>query len=275
MMDSITSFFAKEGVIIVAFLEILLLRLGVFALFILIAELLGRLLKKKDYKSFNCVWSVKNIVELFVIYTGFQALMIFFKGEVSQSSVEGFVLFWSFLEYIFLIVLVLYFVLQVYEGSLRTLGLITEDIKRDLVLSLQFLVYLGFGCAFLHILHVYEFLKPSSKIIESVSLKTLFAGGAVAYAKCFLVLIVSPFAEEVFYRGFMYPVVRNKVGPVIASLLISLFFAFIHFDPQFFVYIFILSYVLCYLYEKGRSLVPPIIIHSVYNLLVLLGLFNY
>jgi membrane protease YdiL (CAAX protease family) len=78
--------------------------------------------------------------------------------------------------------------------------------------------------------------------------------------------------EEIPFRGFYLKEFSAKIGFVYANLLSSLMFAALHFQsiqPEEFVkfiVLFILSLWLGYLYHKTKSLWPPIIVHSFYNL---------
>ncbi len=273
-MTFLKAFFETHGLIIVSFLEILLIKLGIFFLFVFTAELIAKLLKK-DQTGFDIAWTMKGVVEVFLIFTAFQALTVFFTGDIRGANVAGLAAFWSLIQYSFLLVLVLFFVSQVYGAPLAQLGLHGKDFGKNLAKSAEYVVYLGLLCAVVKILYTYEILEATTKITRPLRVKELFEGGVFAYMRYALVLVVSPLAEECFYRGFLYPVVRNKTGAFLAIALVSTFFTILHFDAHFFVLVFVLSCALCYLYETRRSIVPPVLLHSAYNLFVVLGLFHY
>jgi hypothetical protein len=274
-MTALKTFFAQNGLIIVAFLEVLLVKLGVFFLFVLVTELIARLLKHTDDRSFEAGWTMKGVVEVFLVFTAFQALTVFFKGDIEGASLEAVAVFWSIIQYLFLCVLTIFFVCGIFGATLASLGLRPADLKKDLAKSAEYLLYLGLVCAVVKILYSYEILEATTKITRRLNLQDLFAGGWMSWMKYGLVLVVSPVTEEIFYRGFMYPAVRNKTGPLFAIVLISFLFTVLHFDGRFFILVFLLSCTLCFLYETRRSLVSPIILHAAYNLCVILGLFHY
>ncbi|UCC94968.1 MAG: CPBP family intramembrane metalloprotease [Candidatus Omnitrophota bacterium] len=79
------------------------------------------------------------------------------------------------------------------------------------------------------------------------------------------IVFIGPLAEEIFFRGFIYTLARKRFSFVIASLLVSLLFAFLHRAPLNILPLFVISLSLCYLYEKTQSILAPIIFHSFFN----------
>ncbi|NLV90923.1 MAG: CPBP family intramembrane metalloprotease [Firmicutes bacterium] len=83
-----------------------------------------------------------------------------------------------------------------------------------------------------------------------------------------LVGVLAPIAEEVFFRGYAYSVLRSKWGSTIAAVVTSLVFAMVHLYTIHFLPIYLLGLALCYLYERSKSLVPAIIAHGAMNLVI-------
>jgi membrane protease YdiL (CAAX protease family) len=83
----------------------------------------------------------------------------------------------------------------------------------------------------------------------------------------FAVIVVAPFAEELFFRGFIHQAFRRWRGVMHASLLSALVFALAHFDPLLIAGIFPLGVVLAYLFERRQSLGANITAHATYNLI--------
>ena len=86
----------------------------------------------------------------------------------------------------------------------------------------------------------------------------------------------APFLEEFLFRGFLNNLLRGKVNAFIRMSIVSILFAALHFPYyihnwiQFIAYL-ILSIVLFLVYERRRSLFDAILLHSLYNgLLVIL-----
>ncbi|MFQ5863174.1 MAG: lysostaphin resistance A-like protein [Candidatus Brocadiales bacterium] len=77
--------------------------------------------------------------------------------------------------------------------------------------------------------------------------------------------LVGPVAEEVLFRGFLQPALRDIMGSVKAIFLTSFLFALVHFNVYIFLQIFILGLLLGYLYEKTGTLVAPASAHILHN----------
>ena len=89
-------------------------------------------------------------------------------------------------------------------------------------------------------------------------------------------VFIAPLIEEFLFRGFLNNLLRGKVNTFIRMSIVSILFAALHFPYyihnwiQFIAYI-ILSIVLFLVYERRRSLFDAILLHSLYNgLLVIL-----
>lgn len=83
---------------------------------------------------------------------------------------------------------------------------------------------------------------------------------------------VGPIAEEIFFRGFAYRVLRQRFGRRSGMVLSAMLFAAIHVDPISQVPIFLIGLVMAHLYERTGSLAAPIGLHCANNLLTLLSL---
>jgi membrane protease YdiL (CAAX protease family) len=89
----------------------------------------------------------------------------------------------------------------------------------------------------------------------------------LALATGMLLIVVAPFAEEVFFRGFLYQAFRNSFGVLPGALLSGLIFGGIHLEFFKLVQLAILGVILALLFEKTKSLWSPIILHAVNNTL--------
>ncbi len=89
-------------------------------------------------------------------------------------------------------------------------------------------------------------------------------------------VFIAPLIEEFLFRGFLNNLLRGKVNTFVRMSIVSILFAAIHFPTyihnwiEFLAYL-ILSIVLFLVYERRRSLFDVILLHSLYNgLLVIL-----
>lgn len=90
------------------------------------------------------------------------------------------------------------------------------------------------------------------------------------------VCAAAPMAEEFFFRGFLFGVLRRmrvrvagrELGPWIAAVVVGLLFGLAHFDsaqPQFLIPLGFLGFVLCIVRWRTRSLYPCMALHSINN----------
>jgi len=78
-------------------------------------------------------------------------------------------------------------------------------------------------------------------------------------------VVVAPFVEEIFFRGFLFQGFRKKYGWVSAMLLSSAIFAAAHLDLVSLIPTFVLGIVLTYVYHRSNSVWPGIILHFLIN----------
>jgi|SRR5579863_5599901 len=90
------------------------------------------------------------------------------------------------------------------------------------------------------------------------------------------VCAMAPMAEEFFFRGFLFGVLRrmrvrvggHELGPWIAAVIVGLLFGLAHYDsaqPEFLIPLGFLGFVLCIVRWKTGSLYPCMALHSINN----------
>ena len=83
------------------------------------------------------------------------------------------------------------------------------------------------------------------------------------------VVIMAAFAEEMLFRGFFQGSLEQITNPPKAILVTAFVFAFVHFNPWWFVEILILSIFLGIMVWRSGSLFPCVIVHAVNNALAI------
>jgi uncharacterized protein len=97
-----------------------------------------------------------------------------------------------------------------------------------------------------------------------------------AAGACLFVCAAAPMAEEFFFRGFLFGVLRHmrinaggrELGPWVAAVIVALLFGLAHFDsaqPEYLIPLGFLGFVLCIVRWKTRSLYPCMALHSINN----------
>lgn len=173
--------------------------------------------------------------------------------------------------------IVLYFAVSKFKGGLAGLGLSFKEIKRDLKIAaggyltivpvlaiIMVVVFIG--------LKVSGYEPPETKAFE-----ILYGakGPRLLFVLTVLVTVIGPVAEELFFRGFAYPVFRKKIGVRNAILLVSVVFAMLHMNIVSFFPILALGVLLAYLYEKTGSMIPSITVHVIHNSAVIFFVYLY
>jgi len=77
--------------------------------------------------------------------------------------------------------------------------------------------------------------------------------------------VLAPVSEELFYRGMIYPVLRQHLGPAWGAVLAGLIFGLAHWDPWRALPLAVGGAVLCYMYEKSGSVLVPMVAHGLWN----------
>jgi len=86
-----------------------------------------------------------------------------------------------------------------------------------------------------------------------------------------LICGVVPLTEELFFRGFAFGAMRARWRRTTAILASAAFFAAVHLQLIHFLPILALGVVLAYAYDRTGSLVAPVMVHAVNNLVAILS----
>jgi membrane protease YdiL (CAAX protease family) len=80
-----------------------------------------------------------------------------------------------------------------------------------------------------------------------------------------LVGVIAPVSEELFFRGFIYPVMRNRLGVNGGITATACLFGLMHFDLVRFIPLAIGGACLNIFCENSNSIYPAIVAHSMWN----------
>jgi membrane protease YdiL (CAAX protease family) len=104
-----------------------------------------------------------------------------------------------------------------------------------------------------------ESLQESVKLLQEAKDPVVVALMAIA------AVIVAPIAEEVVFRGYLYPAAKHFCGPVGGILFSSLVFAAAHGNVVAIAPLFLLAVLLCLIYEFTGSIWANISVHFLFN----------
>lgn len=85
------------------------------------------------------------------------------------------------------------------------------------------------------------------------------------YQYFYSAVIVAPIVEEVFFRGFIFNVLKRTSGLLAAACISGLFFAAVHLSLNQTAALTIFGVVQCFLYVRTKSIIYPILLHMVFN----------
>jgi membrane protease YdiL (CAAX protease family) len=85
------------------------------------------------------------------------------------------------------------------------------------------------------------------------------------YATLLASVLVAPFCEEIFFRGFVFMGLLRGMPLVWAVVFSALIFAVAHADPGSFAVLFCIGLALAFLRWRTRSLWPSIVLHLLNN----------
>ncbi|MFD2794603.1 CPBP family intramembrane glutamic endopeptidase [Promicromonospora vindobonensis] len=93
------------------------------------------------------------------------------------------------------------------------------------------------------------------------------AGAAVTVL---LALVIAPIAEEMLFRGLLYPLLRRHVSVVGSVLVTTAVFGLVHGNAVQLVAVLPLAILLALVYERTRRLWPCVLLHLGFNLAAIL-----
>ena len=80
-------------------------------------------------------------------------------------------------------------------------------------------------------------------------------------------VVLAPLAEELLFRGILYPAIKRGGWPRLALWGTSLLFALIHVNLPTFVPLLLFALTLTLLYERTGNLLAPLTAHALFNIL--------
>jgi hypothetical protein len=230
-------------------------------------------------------WGVGEALIIFAISymltTGLTLALYVLLRQVTSSTTSIFLLIFlsSVALYAFLLAGTFYSVKVRHKSTVTALGLRLDNIGGGLAWGLGLGIPLFMGTILLAYFSQQVFRNTNAPDMVSKSVNKIASGGVSAGLVFLLfvtLVLLAPICEEIFFRGYLYPALRNRMDMQPAMLLNGVLFAAAHFEIIGFLPRFLLGYGLCYIYERRHNLVGPMAGHALYNGLILLlsGIFH-
>ena len=229
----------------------------------------------------GAAWSlpdVLKVVMLFVFFHSLFSIVIYILGHLFLASLWN-SRFDMVLSTVLMDLLALFFILRVvtlkYHQSVEALGISFKNIFQNIRVGLYSYI------AFLPILAVLFFLviaiarllnyvlppQPVYELLfkEDRPIMLVFVS--------FLIALLGPVIEEVFFRGFLYGALKKSLGVALAVIISGFLFSFLHINLLGFIPIMALGVFLAYMRERTGSLIPSITVHIVHNSAITMMMF--
>ncbi|MCF6159202.1 MAG: CPBP family intramembrane metalloprotease [wastewater metagenome] len=232
-------------------------------------------------------WNIRDAIKVFFAYIilmfiGMPVLVqfiriIFGRNILNIIDNTSVILFLSFFINVLVCTYVFYIVKVVHRQSIAALGLSTINLPSNIkwgikqyLFTLPFIIIAGI---IVNLISSYFDITPEMQDVVQWVLeeKSFF----ILASLLFFGVILAPVMEEILFRGFLLPALKNTFGSRYAIVISAFLFAGIHMDMFAILQIFILGLLLGYVYEKTQTLAAPIIIHVLHNSLTLMFLLYF
>ncbi len=219
------------------------------------------------HEPFYSKWKLSDIFLLFIL-----ANVIIIPLEflfVVMNVPRGFIaIFFSALQPLSILLFTLLMISKKYEYNFFREKFITfEDNKY--VLRIIFISIAIWGIATYANVLFQGLLKNLFNVVPKQQNVALFIldqvrGSTLIFYAAIIVFLV-PLAEEVFFRGVLYPFFRKSMGIALGTFLASALFALAHFEAWVFFPTFLAGLGFTGLFERFKSLWAPVLAHMVWN----------
>lgn len=87
----------------------------------------------------------------------------------------------------------------------------------------------------------------------------------------FQIIVIASIVEELMFRGYVYRVLKSKSNKNVACIVTSIVFSLLHFNVDASVPLFVFSMCLTKAYEDSSDICEPIVMHSLFNIVGVIG----
>lgn len=207
-----------------------------------------------------------NITVLFLFKGLENPIVIFLQTYQISHAKLVFILLGTLIQASLLAGLVFFFAYK-RGGTIKDLGLATDNIGRNVLIGIaggfMLLFMIIIVSIFINIIAFYLGIPQKPQMIVEILQQIKSREGLVI--AILMGSFLAPISEELYFRGFTYPLLKAHWGPWPAMLVTSLIFATLHFDWFRLIPLTLGGLGLNLLYERTGSLFTSIVAHSVWN----------
>lgn len=212
----------------------------------------------------------KLLTLLVCVYAGFFLLWLAYrlldpKGEIKNPTINMLIGILAFQG--MAVVLVHFFLREHQTGWAEGFGFRTnpgQAIFTGIVVGLIVLpltLYLDKICVYL-LQHLMSFKAQPQ---ETVVILQNTEGWQNRLVMGIATIVIAPVAEEILFRGILYPFIKRAGFPRLAWWITALLFGAVHLDLPTFIPLVFLALVLIWLYEHTGNLLSSIFAHGLFN----------
>ncbi len=250
---------------------------------------------KKDYSSvaeskyidtMTCPWSLWDVIKVLIVF--FTAYLVFVILQeqlirfmnVSDDRVPTH--FLMVLDMLFAEIVAVFFLLRIlrydYDVSAKKFGLRLARLPHYIVIGVKgyfmFLpIYILIVVGVSNLSRIMGVDLKAQEVLTMLAQRDNFTPFQLKMMILF-VGILGPIAEEIFFRGLLYRVLKKSIGRPAGLLVSAVLFALIHNNIMAFFPIVGLGIMLGLLLDKTASLIPSIVMHCMVNSLSMFMLFS-
>lgn len=219
----------------------------------------------KNNSNPNPPWKIVDIVLALIFVFGVSNFFNWFLHDLMTTlvPVQRFLLSGAIQS--FSVFVAVFFVVRLrYGQGLAQLGLKIPDLQKVVTSGVAggaalFVLVVTVGVIIEQVFPVKAEPQPFARLVlEADSTKELVL-------LFFIGSIMAPLGEEIYFRGFVYPVFRRKWGVGWGVILTGVFFALLHVDLIRFLPLALGGAGLAWLYQRTGSLLTAVIAHGVWN----------
>ena len=124
---------------------------------------------------------------------------------------------------------------------------------------------------------MFEFFNQQRMLEPLTTDRATLEGGSVwlSAAYIFAVIILTPIVTEIFQRGILFAWLRRNFNFIFSSIASAIIFGALHIEIVRYVQAMMFGILAAYLYEKARSLWPPLVFHVTVSAAYVIGVMGW